>query len=929
MTKIKDIVSLSLSIINKLNQKVLQEEKIDEILRQSCLILSASEEDYEKAKKILYSTRHVNMDRGVYLKDSTHTPWYYAFKQNIDTFPFWDSYKEYLLSYKSFSPSVVDALDNSTDDIMDMLADPNNEHFSRKGLVIGDVQSGKTATYLALINKASDAGYKVIILLTGIIEKLRQQTQERVDEGFIGFNLIGNNKCYIGTGCYNHIVDPISFTSISSDFNKKISMQVSATLRSFNSPVIFVIKKNKSVLEQLTQWLTVNNTENIKDQPMLLIDDEADMASINTKNPDFDPTAINVGIRKLLKVFSRSNYVAFTATPYANIFINPNSIDEMLGDDLFPKDFIYCLNSPSNYIGASTIFLDEYDGDTLIKPARHKYMLSDNSDCENYIPTNHDKFFVPNELPYSLKEAVASFIIGNAVRDLRGHDKTHRTMLVNISRLINVQNKLTELINTYLNDIKLEIKNYYKMGEQALEHKHIKFLYDIYITKFKSLQNNKIDNIQDIFSWDEIQDKLYYASASIKAVSINGGNASKELNYDGYKENGLRLIAVGGLSLSRGLTLEGLMVSYFYRNSRMYDTLMQMGRWFGYRNNYEDLCQIWMTEQSQNWYAFIAEATNELKNEIKIMHNQNKTPSDFGLQVRSSSDVLLVTAMNKMRDAARYEVVNILSGTYFETPFLTSNKLDNNKNRQLIDNFINNILVPYSSLNTTKQLVLKNDQFLDVPKDIIVDFLDKFIISDYNEMLFNSGNDYVKLFKENHDSVFDKWDIIIARGENTLKGNDYINRPVNRNFSIEKNNKGEISAFKMSAGNKRLGTSNDSKGGLDESDVIAIEKEIKQIKDKDIKNLSSKDYFKTKVQRNPLLIIYPVKLKPRDNFLQDIAYEYNKIGPLFGIGIGIPVFQEKFTENMIYAINHRKQQELNGTIYDDLYNELDEIEDGQ
>ncbi|MDE7033512.1 MAG: DEAD/DEAH box helicase family protein, partial [Mucispirillum sp.] len=458
--------------------------EIENILQSVLQQITLNNEEFEETKNILYSRMAIQMDRGVCIKDYNHKPWYSAYKSTKDSFPFWQRYREYLIAEKNFPLKVINALDDSTDEIMDMLANPETEEtFSRRGLIIGDVQSGKTATYIALINKAADAGYKVIILLTGTIEKLRQQTQGRIDEGFTGLdsNAVEKNQAaQIGVSKYNikKDISVMSFTTTTSDFKKAAARQVISNNSSV--PVIFVVKKNKSVLEQLQQWfISYNATNGHIKSPMLLIDDEADAASINTNNDDTNPPAINRAIRSLLKVFIRSNYVAFTATPYANIFIDPDTTHEMLNDDLFPKNFIYSLNAPTNYIGASSIFIDNEDEEGNEIPAKYKYMLHNNDDCEDFIPEKHKKDYTPEIIPESLKEAIASFIIANAVRDLRGYKNTHRTMLINVSRYIDVQNKLTNIIKEYFKYIIEEIRNYSKM-EDALKHNSIKFIKEVY-----------------------------------------------------------------------------------------------------------------------------------------------------------------------------------------------------------------------------------------------------------------------------------------------------------------------------------------------------------------------------------------------------------------------------------------------------------------
>lgn len=444
----------------------ISEDSIANLVDTFSRIYPISKEEKEEVVKSLHSRFEIRMDRGAVVKEQDHHPWYFSAKKTINN-EFWERYVSYLIKEKGFPPGVINSLDAATDEMMDLLGNPTTENdFQRRGLVIGDVQSGKTATYTALINKAADAGYGVIILLTGTIEKLREQTQKRLDEGFIGLDSTaftqGRNQVFVGVGNYNPKISGWAVTSTVSDFRKSTAQQLIGQLSGISAPVLFVLKKNKSVLESLEQWLRLYNTSGERkiSKPMLLIDDEADNASVNTKT-DEDPTIINSGIRKLLKLFLQANYVGFTATPFANIFIDPDSNQEMLEDDLFPKDFIYALEAPSNYVGARSIFSED---------GQHSYMLKSNDDCEEYIPEKHKKDFLFQELSPSLKEAIASFFIANVIRDLRGQEKTHRTMLVNISRFIAVQEQIAKVIDGFVREIQREIKNYYLIEEEALEY---------------------------------------------------------------------------------------------------------------------------------------------------------------------------------------------------------------------------------------------------------------------------------------------------------------------------------------------------------------------------------------------------------------------------------------------------------------------------
>lgn len=427
---------------------------VDLYIKQGQMLGIAPLTDEEKDEVIatLHASLFVRIDRGHCLKEKDHTPWYMAAKAELPG-KFWDRYRIYLQKEQHWNKDTVNELDKTTDEIMDLLGNPSSANsYLYRGLCIGDVQSGKTSTYIGLINKAADAQYRVVILLTGTIEKLRRQTQQRIDEGFIGLDsyafTLENDNVQVGVGTIDSTTSGWAVTSTTSDFNAATAKKIVGQLNNISAPVIFVLKKNKSVLEKLEHWLRFYNANKITkkiDLPMLLIDDEADNASVNTKKDKSEVTAINKGIRKLLVLFEKANYVGFTATPYANIFIDPDTEQEMLDHDLFPRDFIYALEAPSNYIGARSIFA---------KNAKYSYMLESNDDCEPALPMKHKKEDVLTYIPKSLEEAIGAFFVCNAIRDLRGDTKSHRTMMINISRFIAVQNQITKVVDGYVREAK-------------------------------------------------------------------------------------------------------------------------------------------------------------------------------------------------------------------------------------------------------------------------------------------------------------------------------------------------------------------------------------------------------------------------------------------------------------------------------------------
>ena len=611
------------------------------------------------------------MDLGSILKEEGFKPWLERAQASGLVPYYWTRYRKYLQE-KQFSKHVLATLNAETDRILGMLQDPAKPGpWSRRGMVVGHVQSGKTANYTGLICKAADAGYKLIVVIAGVHNNLRNQTQKRIDEGFVGRDsaqLLSKKKDskFIGVGRQDRTRRPVTFTNSLKDFNKQLATSVGIPLKTLNEPAVFVIKKNSKTLEQLISWLEEHNKstgDRQIDLPMLLIDDEADNASINVRYGRDEVSTINAQIRNLLRLFKRSCYVGYTATPFANIFIDPDTDDEMLGQDLFPRHFIVSLDPPTNYFGADRVF-----GEGSKTVIRH---IDDNEDL---LPLVHKITVQVAALPPSLRRAVRSFIVARAIRILRGQGQRHCSMLVNASRFTRVQGQIRAHLQTELESIQASIRVHSGLNlKRALLDPEMNALHEAYLAEYQHAWPQ----------WGEIQDHLVEAAAPIKVVEVNSGS-SGSLNYSDYEDSGLSVIAVGGFSLSRGLTLEGLMVSYFLRNSVMYDTLMQMGRWFGYRDGYEDLCRVWMTPDAEGWYTHIAESIEMLRDEFKRMAQVNGTPEDFGLKVRAHPASLIITARNKMGSGQHVTVSIGLANRLVETTTIRANASARKQNREAV-----------------------------------------------------------------------------------------------------------------------------------------------------------------------------------------------------------------------------------------------------
>lgn len=642
------------------------------------LKLGVGSVDQEQLARDIEERFGISMGLGAMVDDEDFRPWLPEAKASIEPF-YWGRYRKLMLK-NGLPQDVVTATDTVTDEILGRLGNPNlQEEWDRRGMVVGHVQSGKTGNYTGLICKAADAGYRLIVVIAGIHNNLRNQTQERIDEGFIGRDTgrlamkgrkVGNKA--IGVGLFDDRRTPVSLTNTLTDFRKNTATSNTSEIDSYKVPVVLVIKKNHSTLKNLLDWLRENSAKGdaqMISQPMVLIDDEADNASINTKYSKEEITRINGQIRDLLGMFHRSCYVGYTATPFANIFVDPDSYDEAKKEDLFPRHFIVGLDAPTNYFGPKKIFVDGLPEEG--EPTWLRYI----SDNEDILPIKHkiDQSF--DELPDSLLTALRTFLIARTIRNLRGQARSHCSMLVNASRFTDMQGKIRNRIHERLDVMLDSLRVNGARGADGLSDPEISALRQVWAEEYSDLE----------FDWHQIQGAMLEAVAAAKVVEVN--SRANGLDYSNDGSIGQTLIAVGGFSLSRGLTLEGLTVTWFLRNTMMYDTLMQMGRWFGYRGGYEDVCRIWMPVDAIDWYTHIAEATDELHQELKKMQKAKATPADFGLAVRSHPTSLMVTARNKMGSGQKHVMIG-LSNAWVETAKISARVDDLTRNEEAAVRFL-------------------------------------------------------------------------------------------------------------------------------------------------------------------------------------------------------------------------------------------------
>ena len=664
---------------------------------------------------------------------SDHVPWLADHRSQIK-WRFTRRYQRFLKERKAWALTTLQRSDDLTDRILALLEDPNRTgSWDRRGMVVGEVQSGKTSNYIELICKVADAGYKFIVVLTGTTNSLRAQTQLRFDEGFLGWdtrlNLAldsSNKRVGVGTLVGEPLYRAIPSTNAEErgDFNLKVANQFNVRLG--GDPVIMVVKKNASVLRNLSRWAkslsTMRSEETIPDIPTLVIDDEADFASVNTRpvgtGDDVDPTVINRRIRELLNAFEQSAYVGYTATPFANIFIYPDHDAAKYGRDLFPRDFLVNLPVPSNHVGPTKVFGLPADPDDD-GPVTALPLVRVVRDHQEHIPNVHKSNWAVAELPDSLTRAMKTFILTCAARAARGEEDQHNSMLIHVTRFVNVQSQVAELARFELRDLQNRIR--YGDGESPnpiIDELQAAWLEDFVPTSrsVRELFPDPVLGCQET-SWESVHSRLVESSQKIQVKVINGA-AKDALDYWDHPE-GLSAIAIGGDKLSRGLTLEGLSVSYYLRASRMYDTLLQMGRWFGYRPGYVDLCRLYTTDELRDFYSHITMATSELRQEFDLMADRGMTPSEFGLRVRNHPAGLVITASNKMRHGTPMTVS--YSADISETISFDRSPEINRRNHERFGRFIQSMGCPESDrLNNRIWRGVAGEQVADLLEDISV-----------------------------------------------------------------------------------------------------------------------------------------------------------------------------------------------------------------
>ncbi|MFE7662310.1 Z1 domain-containing protein [Streptomyces celluloflavus] len=615
-------------------------------------------------------------------------------------------------------------LDESSTRVVSLLNHPKERSFTTRGLVVGHVQSGKTTNFTSVMAKAADRGYKLFIVLAGIHNGLRRQTQARLVEQLVEPN----------PSMWSQL------TGLDKDFTPQEN-PASYFGKSNKTRVLCVVKKNATVLRKLARWLE-KASDYLEDCPALIIDDEADQATVATKS-------INPLILSIMNTLPRSAYVGYTASPFANLLIDPSA------EDLYPRDFIVSLPKPESHFGTEVLFgryaLDGDDPD----------WVDDGYDMIRSVPEGEVACVRPLSrakvegfepvITDTLRRAVEYFWLVTAARRVRGTGNPHNTMLIHTSVNTAVHNSFKKPLELMCDDT-----------ASALNSEELR-------SRLRELWEQETARVSAEEFGErkvEFEELSAYLPSVIDHCRIVMDNSSSEDRLD-YENGPVVAIAVGGNTLSRGLTLEGLSVSYFVRAVSAYDTLLQMGRWFGFRNGYADLPRIWMTDELAEWFRHLATVETEMRRDIDVYMTEDVTPLSFAVRLRTHP-ALRVTAAAKMRDAVT--AASAYGGQRLQTHYFHTNA----------DWLIKNIDAARTLVAAAQSISSKIDErtqegryvFHDVPHDMVTGFLTSY---QFHESSSNTSKlivDYINKRVETADSLR-RWNVAIVGTPQGKPDNDF------------------------------------------------------------------------------------------------------------------------------------------------------------
>jgi hypothetical protein len=795
----------------------------------------------------------------------------------------------------------IDSLDRSSDRVLAHLEDPNSaDRFNVRGLVVGHVQSGKTANFSALIAKAVDSGYRIVIVLSGLHNTLRQQTQRRLQR-----DLGHEDTPGVGAPDSTHVWVWMTGDQLNGDFNP--AGQNAGVLQG-NNQVILVVKKNKSRLDRLIAWMRNKVPAHV---PVLIIDDEADQASVNTggnrsgyePDPDstdltmddidgdftpdeLDPSAINGRIRQLLNLFGRVSYVAYTATPFANVLIDPRAVDREAGDDLFPRDFIISLPKPpgTGYVGTERLFgRDQLPGDTDDVQGLDLIEIVPEHDVPLLIPPRRST--ERPTIPASLQQALRDYILAAAAWLNRAGRDVPCTMLVH-----------TDMRKVLQDDIAEEIESELASLRQAWKYDASGALRSVLNQRWEAAFRPGCAAMN--LDWD-----IPFAMIEpFVAQLLNDGVPVRRLNSnhldtaDFEAEPTLKAVLVGGNKLSRGVTIEGLLISYYVRLSPYYDTLLQMGRWFGFRGHFVDLTRLYSTQLLVSWFHDLATAEEDLRRQIELYDKRRATPLDFAPKILSHP-VMLVTAENKMRDAR--EISQSYAGELVQTlrfPFG-----DSSLNEHLLENleYARQML---SSLGAPATTTDGQPGWVDVDVSFVQEFLDNFWVMDQTSIHPPTVRSYIQAQVAQRELT--RWRVLLCGATNPRLGTENLGVEGMREIAL-------INRSRLAKDPTSLGVITDPSDelyGLSQRDVA----EAQAAAAAGDFPTRGRAYRSKRSPEEGLLLLYPIsgRSKPGPNARNRIALFGDEVSPptVLGMALSFPVSDSPATVSYVQGPDGRRNE---------------------
>ncbi|PVD41235.1 beta-1,4-mannanase [Serratia liquefaciens] len=638
----------------------------------------------------------------------------------------WPAVEGFLVNSKGWADDDVRGIDDASNEVVSLLENPKQGQFSGRGLVVGHVQSGKTANMTAVIAKALDAGYNTVIVLAGLTNKLRHQTQLRFYEDLVRRNPL-----------HWHVLT-------SNEQNKDFRAPPQGGFLSHaDKAQLAVIKKNVSPLAELKIAIDRTLPAILKRLRVLIIDDECDQASVNSARGELDMTTINQRIREILSVLPAVTYVGYTATPFANVLINPYRADGQELDDLYPRDFITALLKSERYFGTERLFGKTPEDPENILPE------DEGLDMIREVTTNDELLLQPSSrrekdlfqpvMTESLENAILYFISCCAVRYARGDYNKHMTMLVHTSAYVIAHERVASLIEGWV-----DVHRDYLTKRTSAIGKRIEKIWNEELGRLPSnITGAPVISIDEIFS---------NLPKVLDAIEFPVENGASDDRVDYTSDTAKNYIVVGGSILARGLTLEGLMVSYFLRTANQYDTLLQMGRWFGYRPKYEDLPRIWMPDELKLQFRALASVEQEIRDDIDQYRIRDLTPMEIAVRIRSIPG-MAITAANKMRAAEQCAVS--YWGTHKQTFRFE------HKNRDLLRQNWNAAAELVSraealGLRDISDRAGNKKLWRGVPRSSIRRFFESYVVQATHADL---GRSMLLPFLDNPDQRLDKWNV--------------------------------------------------------------------------------------------------------------------------------------------------------------------------